>query len=98
MTALQQELTTLQCGQKQKSGSEMLNRFFGFFIVPASLTMMAEPAPAQGLAGKTVRIIVPYAAGGTGDVVARVLGQAITQKTGQTIVVEIGRASCRESA
>ena len=33
-------------------------------------------------------MIVPYAAGGTGDVVARVVGQAITQKTGQSIVVE----------
>jgi tripartite-type tricarboxylate transporter receptor subunit TctC len=69
-------------------GSEMSNKFTGFCIFLVSLMPIFGPASAQGLAGKTIRIIVPYAAGGTGDVVARVLAQAITQKTGQTIVVE----------
>src|SRR5690349_8964605 len=54
----------------------------------ALLALTVQPAFAQTLAGKTLRLIVPYAAGGTGDVVARVLGQAITEKTGQSIVVE----------
>jgi tripartite-type tricarboxylate transporter receptor subunit TctC len=58
----------------------------GFCLV--ALALNAAPAMAQGLAGKTVRIVVPYAAGGTGDVVARVVGQEVTQKTGQSIVVE----------
>jgi tripartite-type tricarboxylate transporter receptor subunit TctC len=66
----------------------MINKFIGFCIFVVSLAVIAEPAVAQSLAGKTIRIVVPYAAGGTGDVVARVLAQAITQKTGQTIVVE----------
>ena len=66
----------------------MINKFIGFWIFVVSLAVIAEPAVAQSLAGKTIRIIVPYAAGGTGDVVARVLAQAITQKTGLTIVVE----------
>jgi len=66
----------------------MINKFIGFCIFVVSLAVIVEPAVAQSLAGKTIRIIVPYAAGGTGDVVARVLAQAITQKTGQTIVVE----------
>src|SRR6476646_741917 len=66
----------------------MINKIIGFCIFVVSLAVIAEPAVAQSLAGKTIRIIVPYAAGGTGDVVARVLAQAITQKTGQTIVVE----------
>jgi tripartite-type tricarboxylate transporter receptor subunit TctC len=52
------------------------------------LALVAQPAAAQGLAGKPIKIVVPYAAGGTGDVVTRVLGQAITQKSGQTVVVE----------
>lgn len=61
-------------------------RYFGFaFALAAGL---AHPAFAQSVAGKAIKIVVPYAAGGTGDVVARVLGQAITQKSGQTIVVE----------
>jgi tripartite-type tricarboxylate transporter receptor subunit TctC len=66
----------------------MINKFIGFCIFVVSLAVIAEPAVAQSLAGKTIRIVVPYAAGGTGDVVARVVAQAITQKTGQTIVVE----------
>jgi len=66
----------------------MINKFIGFCIFVVSLAVIAEPAVAQSLAGKTIKIVVPYAAGGTGDVVARVLAQAITQKTGQTIVVE----------
>jgi tripartite-type tricarboxylate transporter receptor subunit TctC len=57
-------------------------------ICLVALALNAAPALAQGLAGKTVRIVVPYAAGGTGDVVARVVGQEVTQKTGQSIVVE----------
>ena len=66
----------------------MVNKFIGFWIFVVSLAVIAEPAVAQSLVGKTIRIVVPYAAGGTGDVVARVLAQAITQKTGLTIVVE----------
>ena len=45
-------------------------------------------AYAQGITGRTVKIVVPYAAGGTGDVLARVIGQAITEKNGQSIIVE----------
>ncbi|HKS86136.1 MAG TPA: tripartite tricarboxylate transporter substrate-binding protein, partial [Pseudolabrys sp.] len=61
-------------------------RYFGFaFALAAGLV---QSAFAQSVAGKAIKIVVPYAAGGTGDVVARVLGQAITQKSGQIIVVE----------
>jgi len=66
----------------------MPNKYAGFCVFALLLASVGGPAPAQGLAGKTIKIVVPYAAGGTGDVVARVLGQAITQKTGQTVVVE----------
>jgi tripartite-type tricarboxylate transporter receptor subunit TctC len=60
----------------------------GFCLLSGLLAMIVQPALGQSLSGKTVRIIVPYAAGGTGDVVARVLGQAITEKTSQSIIVE----------
>ena len=50
----------------------MLTRFVGFCIL-VSLSWIAQPALAQGVSGKTLRIVVPYAAGGTGDVVTRVL-------------------------
>jgi tripartite-type tricarboxylate transporter receptor subunit TctC len=59
-----------------------------FCLAAIALALATQSAFAQGLAGKTVKIVVPYAAGGTGDVLARVLAQAVTQKTGQAIIVE----------
>ncbi|HEX3859927.1 MAG TPA: tripartite tricarboxylate transporter substrate binding protein [Pseudolabrys sp.] len=53
-----------------------------------ALALSGQTADAQTPAGKTVRIIVPYPAGGAGDVVTRLLGQEIAEKTGQTIIVE----------
>ena len=66
----------------------MMLKYIGISVMAALLSGIAGTASAEGLTGKTIRIIVPYAAGGTGDVVARVLSQAITQKTGQAIIVE----------
>ena len=63
-------------------------KLIGSCLAAVLLAFTVQPVFAQSLAGKNVRLIVPYPAGGTGDVVARVLGQAITEKTGQTIVVE----------
>lgn len=57
-------------------------------LLTASLALVAQPVSAQNLAGKTVKIVVPYAAGGTGDMVARVIAQAVTEKSGQSIIVE----------
>ena len=37
---------------------------------------------------KPLRIIVPYAPGGTGDVIARLVAQEITQGTGQAVMVD----------
>jgi tripartite-type tricarboxylate transporter receptor subunit TctC len=59
----------------------------GFWLFAGLLTFV-QPTLAQSLSGKPVKIIVPYPAGGTGDVVARVLGQAITEKAGQQTIVE----------
>jgi tripartite-type tricarboxylate transporter receptor subunit TctC len=60
----------------------------GFCLAAIAFALSAQPASAQSVSGKTVKIVVPYAAGGTGDVLARVLAQAVTQKNGQAIIVE----------
>ncbi len=43
---------------------------------------------AQSYPGKPVRLIVPYAAGGFSDVLARTLAQKMTEGLGQQVVVE----------
>jgi len=66
-------------------------RAFGLLasvVMAGSLFAVGHAANAQSLAGKSVRIIVPYPAGGAGDVITRVLAQQITESGGPAFVVE----------
>jgi tripartite-type tricarboxylate transporter receptor subunit TctC len=49
---------------------------------------IALPAAAQDYPNKPIRWIVPYPPGGTTDLLARLMGQYLSQKLGQQIVVE----------
>jgi tripartite-type tricarboxylate transporter receptor subunit TctC len=48
----------------------------------------ALPALAQPFPSKTIHLIVAYAPGGTGDVVARIIADKLGPALGQTVVVE----------
>jgi len=54
--------------------------FFGF--------VNALPAQAQQYPAKPIRLIVPFVAGGSADVLSRVLAQRLTQQYSQQVVVE----------
>jgi tripartite-type tricarboxylate transporter receptor subunit TctC len=54
----------------------------------AALPALPRAARAQAYPTRSVRIIVATSAGGTTDIVARVLGQWLTDKLGQPFVVE----------
>lgn len=45
-------------------------------------------AQAQSYPTKPVTIIVPFAAGGTTDILARIIGQALTTELGQSVIVD----------
>lgn len=51
-------------------------------------TAQAQTTPAPAYPTKPVRLVVPFAAGGPNDVMARVLAQRLTQDSGQSFVVE----------
>jgi len=48
----------------------------------------AQGALAQNYPTKTITMVVPYAAGGPTDTVARVMAQAMIKPLGQTVIVE----------
>jgi tripartite-type tricarboxylate transporter receptor subunit TctC len=52
-----------------------------------ALALLSAPAAAQ-YPNKPITVIVPFAAGGPTDVVARLVGQHMTQTLGQTVIVE----------
>ncbi|MFD4837135.1 Bug family tripartite tricarboxylate transporter substrate binding protein [Achromobacter sp. NPDC058515] len=53
-----------------------------------AVSAFALPAAAQGYPDRPVRFIVPFSAGGSTDVTARTLGEAMAKDLGQTIIVE----------
>jgi len=57
-------------------------------FVAALLALVSFGAFAQPYPGKPVTLIVPYAPGGLPDTVARVVGQKLSDKWGQPVVVE----------
>jgi len=57
-------------------------------IAALAVLLGALPASAQEWPTKSVRIVVPFAAGATPDVVARLIADYLHDKTGQAFVVE----------
>ena len=63
-------------------------RLPGRMLLACTLLAASHFAHAQQYPNRTVRIVMPYAVGGTGDILIRILAQKITQDTGQSYVVE----------
>ena len=58
------------------------------FAAAALAAMCASAAWGQAFPSRTITLIVPFAAGGPTDVVARTLGAAMSRFLGQTVVIE----------
>jgi tripartite-type tricarboxylate transporter receptor subunit TctC len=60
----------------------------GRFVLLASATLWTAGAFAQGYPAKPVRLVVPFAAGGAVDTVARALGQKLAESWKQPVLVD----------
>src|SRR3982074_535822 len=62
----------------------------GIAVVAITLAAVIAtlPASAQDYPSRPVRIIVPFPAGGTADVMPRVVGDWLSRKWGQPVIIE----------
>ena len=66
----------------------MNNYLCGATIVALTAFWCAAPAWAQPYPNKTIRIVVGYTAGGTADLVSRLLAKNMSEKLGQQVFVD----------
>ena len=59
-------------------------------VLSGCMALLAGPAPAQAQAwpNKPLRIIVPYAPGGTSDIIARAISQPLSEALKQAVIVD----------
>ena len=57
-------------------------------ILMAATSMLPMPGHAQSYPTKPIRLIVPFPPGGGNDIMARTVGQKLTEATGQQVVID----------
>ena len=63
-------------------------QFLHLALGAAALPTLSRVALAQAYPSRPVRIIVGFAAGGTGDIIARLMGQWLSERLGQPFIIE----------
>ena len=58
-------------------------------LIAGTLALLTSPlAMAQNWPTKPIKLIIPFAAGGTTDILGRLLAQQLTKDLGQNVIVE----------
>jgi tripartite-type tricarboxylate transporter receptor subunit TctC len=60
----------------------------GAVALPALGVIASGASPAQDYPSRMIKLVVPLAAGGPADVMARLAAPALSARLGQTVVVE----------
>ena len=68
--------------------TRLCGRIFFALVFCATCVVDTPPALSEDYPGKPIRIIVPYPPGGFNDTLARTLGQKLTEKWGQSVIVD----------
>jgi tripartite-type tricarboxylate transporter receptor subunit TctC len=63
-------------------------RFLHFAVGAAALPTVSRVATAQTYPARPVRLVLGYAPGGSPDIVARLIGQWLSERLGQAVVIE----------
>ena len=61
---------------------------FARYILPLLAACTAPPAQAQDYPVKPIRLVVPFGPGGTTDILARVIGDRLTERWGQQVLID----------
>lgn len=83
-----------------------MKRSVTFLLLAAGVAFGPFAAAQDNFPSRAVKMIVPYPAGGGGDILARAIAEAFQKSTGQAMVVEnragangmIGAAACKSAA
>lgn len=70
------------------SNGEEIQRFARIAALLAATLLATSAAWAQQYPNRPIRVVVPYAAGGTSDILARQIGPKIGESLGQPMIVE----------
>ncbi len=60
----------------------------GFLFLLPSLVLLPALAAAEDFPAKPIRLIVPFPAGGPNDIIARVVGQRMSELSGQPVLID----------
>ena len=63
-------------------------RIMSFALLCVAMLLWSAPASPQGYPVRSIRLVVPFPAGGPSDFLSRVLGQGMSATLGQQIVLE----------
>jgi tripartite-type tricarboxylate transporter receptor subunit TctC len=70
------------------AGREAFMRILGALAAALSVLLWPALAAAQDFPTKPIRLIVPFPPGGPNDIIARVIGQRMTELTKQPVVID----------
>jgi tripartite-type tricarboxylate transporter receptor subunit TctC len=63
-------------------------RTLGALAIGLSVLLLPDLAAVQDFPNKPIRLIVPFPAGGPNDIIARVIGQRMSELTRQPVLID----------